>query len=62
MHGGHTLVALQRREIEIEIEQHRAYRQRYLPTQIANTRKKLRALENEARRYNMDHLLEVSSQ
>lgn len=34
------------------------YRHRYLPKQIAATRRKLAALENEARRYGMFELLQ----
>ena len=36
------------------------YRQRYLPQQILATRAKLRALENEARRYGLHYLVEES--
>lgn len=32
-------------------------RRRYLPTAIENTRRKLRGLEDEARRRGMEHLL-----
>lgn len=31
---------------------------KYLPRQIENTRRKLAAIEAEARRYGLDHLLE----
>ena len=44
----------------IAVKQHRCpikYRMRYLPMQIAATRHKLRALETEARRLGMFHLL-----
>ncbi len=34
-----------------------AYRMDYLPTQLENTYRKLDALETEARRYGMDHLI-----
>ncbi len=34
-----------------------SYRLRILPEQLDNARRKVRALENEARRYGMEHLL-----
>lgn len=39
---------------------HMEYRLRYLPRQIEAARAKVVALENEARRYGMDELVEVS--
>jgi hypothetical protein len=37
-----------------------SYRMRYLPEQLENTRRKLAALENEARRYGLTDLLETT--
>lgn len=45
---------LSREEAEIRYKLHRIS---YLPTAIDNARRKLAALETEARRYGMEHLL-----
>ncbi len=44
------LAALERRELDLEIERHNAYRARYLPSQIAATEAKLISLKAEAAR------------
>lgn len=43
-----------------DLTEFKYYRQRYLPGQIKAAREKLKALENEARRYGMTELLEAS--
>jgi len=40
-----------------KVEAHLAYRVRHLPTQLENARRKVSALEAEARRYGMHDLL-----
>lgn len=47
-----------RREKEKPVERYVRHRLAYLPTQLENARRKLAALENEARRYGMHDLLE----
>jgi hypothetical protein len=49
-----------RRERETPQERYFAYRVRVLPEQLDNTRRKLAALENEARRYGLTQLLETN--
>lgn len=48
---------MRRREQETPSERYYRHRLRYLPGQIEACRHKLRALQNEARRYNMYDLI-----
>ncbi len=45
-------------EYDTATQRHFVYRVKYLPDQLVAARRKLAALENEARRYGMTHLLE----
>jgi len=42
----------------VRLHDYEQHRRRYLPGQLADTRRKLAALETEARRLGMTHLLE----